>query len=1199
MAKRGKRRWGLALALAAVASLCSAGIAGAQQVQQYAYSGTSFPAPRGSHGIAVDVARQRVLIVSGGGNGAAVGVSKFTAAGSQAIFEAVGSPSLQTPNPINGNNAIADIAVDNTGLATDGNFYVVSNAGALAGYAPSGALLPGLPRFIPGDLCGVAVAPNGNVWVADSTGATYREYTPEGQPAGNALILGKGGGGCQIDFDAAGNLYVGNNERLEKRDVDGSLLLDVGPIVRAFGDSPGTPTQVDRATGFLFQLPNRTISDDSKKRILELGPTGDPLVEFGGGEPANSYLGLEGGVDLAVNPGSHAVYALQSNHVDLFTRETAPVTVPDVTSADADELASATATLNGTAAPDGPGVTDCHFEWGTTAAYGKTSPCAEGNSFPAGSGAHSVSAAISGLTKGTTYHFRLVAENEDGFAGFGRDRSFSASEPPLLEPAGVSHITTDSASVGFGVNPNGAATSYHVEFGTDISYGSTAPVPDAKPAGLRNVESILTTQAQTQELHGLEAETTYHYRVVATNAAGTAAGDDRTFRTYAAPVASTDCPNAHERQQTGSALLLDCRAYELVSAPDTGGYDVRSDLDGQIPLPAYPGAVDKALYSMTSGTIPGVAGNPTNRGADPYVAERGAGGWSTRYVGLPSTNPFVSGPFGSPLLAADQNLRTFAFGGQGICVPCFEDGSTNLPLRLADGSLVEGAIGSTEVPPTEVAGEVRQPLPADGGNLIFGSNAQLEPTANATGSDLTIYERDLRAGTTQVVSTLPDGSTIANGTGAAELAVSEDGSRVVIGRVLSTDAAGNRHYHLYLHVGTDASSIDLTPGTSAGALFAGMSADGESIYFATPDPLAAEDTDSSVDLYRATVSGGSLALSSISTVATSGLGDTDICDPAPNSYNSENWNAIPGSATDCSVVAIGGGGGVATANGAIYFLSPEQLDGSRGAAGEPNLYLAAPGTPPQYVTTLESGPMVVHAVSQAGVRHLEDFQVTPSGELAVFSSTLPLTDFDNADREEIFRYAAAADQLDCVSCSPTEATPAGDTTLSPHGLNLSDDGRVFFTTAEALTLRDANQKKDAYEWSDGEQQLISSGTDPHDSSLLSVSADGKNAFFFTRQRLAEGDENGASVRLYTARENGGFAHEPPVFQCAASDECHGAGTQPPGPAQIGTLAGAPAQFASRSRCGNGKVQRRGRCVKKPARKHHTKKPARSRHGGAK
>ena len=40
-----------------------------------------------------------------------------------------------------------------------------------------------------------------------------------------------------------------------------------------------------------------------------------------------------------------------------------------------------------------------------------------------------------------------------------------------------------------------------------------------------------------------------------------------------------DCPNALARKQTGAAGLLDCRAYELVSAPRTNGYHAIRDLD--------------------------------------------------------------------------------------------------------------------------------------------------------------------------------------------------------------------------------------------------------------------------------------------------------------------------------------------------------------------------------------------------------------------------------------------------------------------------------------------------------------------------------------------------------------------------------------------------------------------------------------------
>jgi hypothetical protein len=117
-------------------------------------------------------------------------------------------------------------------------------------------------------------------------------------------------------------------------------------------------------------------------------------------------------------------------------------------------------------------------------------------------------------------------------------------------------------------------------------------------------------------------------------------------------------------------------------------------------------------------------------------------------------------------------------------------------------------------------------------------------------------------------------------------------------------------------------------------------------------------------------------------------------------------------------------------------------------------------------------------------------------------------------------------------------------------------------------LRDTNGKTDAYEWSSGKVQLISSGLGPADSALLSVSADGKDAFFFTRDVLSRQDGNGGAVKIYDAREGGGFLFEDSPKPCAASDECHGAGTeQPPAPnINTATGEGSTRQVKGSTRC---------------------------------
>jgi hypothetical protein len=128
---------------------------------------------------------------------------------------------------------------------------------------------------------------------------------------------------------------------------------------------------------------------------------------------------------------------------------------------------------------------------------------------------------------------------------------------------------------------------------------------------------------------------------------------------------------------------------------------------------------------------------------------------------------------------------------------------------------------------------------------------------------------------------------------------------------------------------------------------------------------------------------------------------------------------------------------------------------------------------------------------------------------------------------------------------------------------------VFFTTQETFALRDTNAKQDVYRWVPGDTKLISRGLGPDDSALLSVSADGKDVFFFTRDILSRRDGNGSAIKIYDARENGGFLVENDQQPCAAADECRGAGTQQPGPPPINTFTGeGPRRKASSQNCGS-------------------------------
>lgn len=870
--------------------------------------------------------------------------------------------------------------------------------------------------------------------------------------------------------------------------------------------------------------------------------------------------------------------------------------VKEVTTLPAGPFTTESITLNGSFNPNGE-ETHYYFQWGKTATYGNYAPVGPPGADGTGpAGVKTVSALISGLEVGVKYHYRLVAVSAHGTT-FGADVTAVPSAQPTISLDRATEINTDTAVLEATVNPNSVETTYHWEYGLeDCSVATCQQTPEtAIGKGTAGVPI-------RYPIEGLTPGTVYHFRLIATNALGTTVGDDHFFLTYLPESGGETCSNVLERQQTGASETRHCRAYELVSAANTGGYDVESNLiPGLRPLPGFPNAGGRVLYTVRFGSIPG-SGDPPNRGGDPYLATRGADGWTTEYVGLQADGTASTVPFSSALLEADQSLDAFAFGGPETCDPCFADGSTNIPLRLPDGNLVKGMAGS-ENPTADPAGEVAKHFSADGRDFVFGSTSQFEPTGND--GSLTIYERNLGAGTTQVVSTNPDGTTM-SGSGIAELDISRDGSRVLIGREVGSDADGNPLYDLYMHVGSDSHSVPVAE-PAGGASYAGMTPDGSRVYFTTTANLG-DDSDSGADLFRADVSASGATVTRVST-GSAGSGNADSCDPVPNAHG-DHWNE-PGasSAATCGVVAIGGGAGVASQSGAVYFLSPENLDsGSAAIPDQPNLYVAEIGSAPEFIATLgPDNPAVLDGVAAPGKRETADFQVTPNGKFAAFNGT-GLTENTTVGHTEIYR-SEIGGQLVCVSCLPSNGAPSTDTELTAGGLNLVNDGRVFFTTAEQLILRDTNQLKDAYEWDEGQVGIISTGLDSNDSGLLTASADGKDVFFFTRQSLAPQDENGGAMKIYDAREGGGFLYNPPPRPCVASDECHGPGTQqPPAPA-INTIEGTgepqpPIRSgAKRVHCHKGFVKRHGKCVKHRKhsghRRRHKQKHRGKRHGGGK
>jgi len=192
---------------------------------------------------------------------------------------------------------------------------------------------------------------------------------------------------------------------------------------------------------------------------------------------------------------------------------------PVIITSPATNLASFSATLNSSVDPHGL-TTSVHFEYGTTTTYGHmtASQSKTGNTY------QNVSANISGLTASTTYHFRIVATNGAG-TRYGSDRTFttlSATGAPLVITNPATSVASSSAALSGSVDPHGLSTSVHFQYGTTTSYGSTTPSQTKTGNTYQNVSANIS---------GLSAGTTYHFRDVATNTAGTRYGADRTFTT--------------------------------------------------------------------------------------------------------------------------------------------------------------------------------------------------------------------------------------------------------------------------------------------------------------------------------------------------------------------------------------------------------------------------------------------------------------------------------------------------------------------------------------------------------------------------------------------------------------------------------------------------------------------------------------------
>jgi hypothetical protein len=872
--------------------------------------------------------------------------------------------------------------------------------------------------------------------------------------------------------------------------------------------------------------------------------------------------------------------------------QTDPATNLDRTSGD----------LNGSLNPDGM-ETKYFFEFGSTERYNNRTP--ERIIAPSSGQQPVPPEHVEGLQAGRTYHYRLVAKNELGKTK-GPDRTFLVPANPTIAGVHASGVGERFADLNARINPLGFDTTYYFEYGSTPSYGSRTPEVA--------LGSQLDPQLVTAHIEGFEPGV-IHFRVVAENKWGKTVTPNSTF-SFSPP----DCPNSHVRQQTDANYLPDCRAYELVSPGNAGNVtlfpgDLTKGADGGFTFPPYlrtpslnPGGLASApprfAFIGAMGAIPGLT--VPNGFMDRYLATRTTHGWVTTYPGRPGDEYLIAARPQCSLsmdVCMDYQIELpFGFGGTFSYAPFVwdaEGGSLGRwPTNLA---LVPN--GDQFIVDDEPSG--------DYSHYVFSSvNAPFAPGGNE-GPPGTVYDNDISEKTVTIASILPGGGQIPQEEAAGAdpnrkteiAAVSADGSHILMAATTNPFCDKGPFEpcpsklaspaHLYMRV-NGAVTYEVSPGATA--VFQGMTSNGAFVFFTSESQLTPEDTDASVDLYRWSEQSGQLEILSQG----NGRGNVDDC--------TAQWT----SACDVRPVVTQRpelDDTFANQSGDIYFYSPEQLDPANpGVRNERNLYVFRNGAP-RYVTTIDPGTQV------------DRMQISPDGSHMAFLSATQATAYVNTapndsgvptQWREMYVFDPATSQVQCASCLPSGAPPTilkADIGFGGNGHNynveasasgrfMSDDGRVGFSTADALVPGDTNQKIDVYEFVENGAKLITSGTDERDrqggalfyptlnTGFEAISRDGVDLYFSTFETFVPEDHNGSFVKFYDARTGGGFPIRTELLPCAAADECHGDASTTPQQFGMGTLGDLGSG-------GNHPLKKASK--KKKKRRHGAKKPKRGKH----
>lgn len=672
----------LAACVAVLAVVVGSASAAKTHIFKEAFGSSAQPTFTAPSGMAIDQGTGDVYVVDAGSppavkrynaNGTPDGFSALSsnaidAAGGDADATPQGSLSFGTANSV-------QIAIDESGTATDGDIYVAQAQTALVDVFDSTGTYKGQLTESSegplGEICGVAVDSAGALYLGDISGKVHK-YVPAANPpvnGDNTANFATVAEPCQIAAGAgatAGFIFVnGSNGELLKVDAStGEVKYSLGSENRA--------VYVNPATGHVYA--SRNFFESSE--VVEYDASGAlSATTVSAFKPGSTIEGL------AVRESSSDVYLTRAEHTQVQVYGPT-VTQPDVTTTTPSSNTGTRAALAGTVNPDGVELTECFFEWSkSSGSFENTAPCAEANAtIGSGTSPVVVHADVSGLApQGARYKDRLVAKNAGNPAVTGSNVEFTTPNTVLTTAA--SGATPIEVTLNGTVNPDTTTISACVfEWGPAEAQGGEIqqPYPEAAPCA-PGPGSITGTSpvAVHADLSGLQPGTEYAYRLRATYPTGPATGAEMTAQTlgpripasWSQDVVLTEATLKAEIDPEGSATTY---RFEWGTTTNYG-----SSVEGAVGSDNSVHQVSAFLTSLQPGTIYHyrvVAGSSvaTAEGPDrtfttsePIAPETGCANQTNRYgpgANLPDCRAYE---MVSPVDKNGGEIRSLASGNNG------------------------------------------------------------------------------------------------------------------------------------------------------------------------------------------------------------------------------------------------------------------------------------------------------------------------------------------------------------------------------------------------------------------------------------------------------------------------------------------------------------------------------------------------------